>query len=473
MLQKTIVMKTSTKILIILYLVVTIPAVIMSTYLFASIKPTQTGFVFNFNVYGYVALGLIAGSNILGSILYFRFISSLKLSKALFFSVFPTTVLYACALYSLAIVGRYTTPLATSVKLSLNISQNNNYNSILWAVLLTGAYLIVLLFIFVFACKPLQRVERIAYRLGDGRVREGSFKIGGIEQFKKIENSLEKINYNYREKENLVKKADIEAQKFIPREFINFLGKKNISSLELGLEVEKRATTLSCEFLSPNSGEALSLKDNFSYVNSYLTLIAPIVRKHNGFVDKYFGEGILAVFGKAEEAIVCAHSIFHEIEKKNLSQKHLPSLKTIISVNTGDVVFGVVGEENRKSPTIVSPVVTLASKMQEINKFLSTSIIFTKQSLSEMSTKYSFGYRYIGSVSENGACMALFESLEVYGKDKKDKLLKTKIAFENGVRSYNDRDYDEAKGFFAEVLKIVPDDKASYIYYNKSCEKSV
>lgn len=466
-------MKTSTKILLVIFIVLTVPAIFLGKYLFNAITPTDFGFNFNFDTYAYVALGFVVASSIFGGVLYFRFIFNLKLSKAIFFSVFPVTIVYAFSLYALAIVGRYETPIATSVKVALNISATNNYNSILWAVLLTGVYLLFIFFVFVITCKPLQKLEKIALRLGDGRVKEGNFNVGGIKQFKSIENALEKINYNYKEKENLVKKTDLEAQKFIPKQFLRFLGKNSITELELGNQVQKRATTLLCDFSSSNvTGETLSLKDNFNFVNSYMNLLAPIIRKFDGFVDKYMGDGILAVFGKAEKAVDCANAIFKEVEFRNSNEMRHPKIDLKMSINTGEVVFGIIGDEVRKSPTIVSDVVNLLSKMQEINRFLDTKTLFSKQTLNELSTRYSFDYRYVGSLTvENGASMALFESLICYEKGKREKLNRTKTLFENGVRAYNDKDYQEAKDFFERVLKIMPDDKASYVYYNKSIEK--
>ena len=139
-------MKTSTKILLVIFIVFTVPAIFLGKYLLNAISPTDYGFNFNFDTYAYVALGFVIVSSIFGSILYFRFISNLRLSKAIFFSVFPVTIIYAFGLYSLAIVGRYTTPIANSVKIVLNIAATNNYNSVLWAVLLTGVYLLYIFF---------------------------------------------------------------------------------------------------------------------------------------------------------------------------------------------------------------------------------------------------------------------------------------------------------------------------------------
>ena len=326
--------------------------------------------------------------------------------------------------------------------------------------------------LFSYVCRPIQKIERVTSKLGDGRITEGAITIGKTKQFHKIEDSLERNNY--KEKENRVKQADLEAQKFIPKQFLKFLGKGSISELELGNQVQKRATTLFCDLLSSTTvSTTLSLEENFNFINSYLNIISPLVRKYDGFVDKYLGDGILAVFPRAERAIDCAHAIIRAIEVKNKSQKDLPNVDTKISINTGDIVFGIVGEEERKAPTIISDVVNLASKIEDINKFMGTKIVFSKQTLNEIPEKYNLHYRYIGSLTLDGeeTTLPLFESLEIYPKDEKDKLVRLKNKFENGVRSYNDGQFKVALQTFQEVLKYLPNDKPSYIYFNKANEK--
>ena len=466
-------MRLSTKIFLAIFIVTLVPALVLSKYIFEGIKPTNTGFSVAFSTPAIIGLCLLAVSMIFGVICYVRFLRVLKLSKVLFFSVTPLTLLYGLSVYIIADLGALLPEsTANAVRVVLNISGGNKYNSILWAVLLTLVYVLIVFIIFSYVCRPIQRIEKITQRLGDGRINDRAILIGKTKQFRKIEDSLEKINYNYKEKENLVKQADLEAQKFIPKQFLKFLGKGSITELELGNQVQKRATTLFCDLLSSSKvSTTLSLEENFNFINSYLNVISPLIRKYDGFVDKYMGDGILAVFPRAERAIECAHAIIRTIEVKNKSQKDLPNIETKISINTGDVIFGIVGEEERKSPTIISDVVNLASKMEEINKFMGTRIVFSKQTLNEIPEKFEFQYRYIGSLGLENVNLPLFESLAIYPREKREKLFRLKNKFENGVRAYNDGNFKEAKNLFEEILKYVSDDKPSYVYFNKANDK--
>ena len=465
-------MKLSTKIYLAIAIITLVPAIILSRYIFEGIVPTDSGFTAKFGALAIVGICFWVVSIVFMTICYVRFLRVLKISRVLFFSMVPLTLVYAVSLYLIADLATLPPKTETAVRAVLNIRGGNSYNSILWAVLITLVYVLISFIIFSYVCRPIQKIEKITARLGDGRINDKAIVIGKSKQFQKIEDSLEKINYNYKEKENLVKQADLEAQKFIPKEFLKFLGKASITDLELGNQVQKRATTLFCDLLSSSElSTTLSLEENFNFINSYLNVISPLIRKYDGFVDKYMGDGILAVFPRAERAIECAHAIIRTIEVKNKAQKDLPNIDTKISINTGDVIFGIVGEEERKAPTIISDVVNLASKMEEINKYMGTRIVFSKQTLNEIPEKFEFQYRYIGSLGIDNANLPLFESLAVYPREKREKLFRLKSKFENGVRAYNDGNFKEAKQLFEEVLKYVADDKPSYVYFNKASDK--
>ena len=74
-------MKMSTKILLVLFILVTIPALVLGGSIFAGIKATENGFVFDFDTKGIIAIVLSIISTILGTILYVKFLMSLSLER--------------------------------------------------------------------------------------------------------------------------------------------------------------------------------------------------------------------------------------------------------------------------------------------------------------------------------------------------------------------------------------------------------
>lgn len=467
-------MRTSTKILIVITIILFIPNLFLTKYLLAAVVPTGEGFQLNFTPLAWVSLAFQILYNVFFTILFIRFLKTQRLSNMIFFSLAPLTLAYGAFMVYIVAVKNMNGLMAESIRATLNIqTQETSYNNFLWAGLATLIYLVLLFVIVLFSCRPLSKIEHITQKLGDGRIKNDDFKIGGGKQFKEIEHSLNKINYNYKEKENKIKQTNLATQKFIPKQFFKFLGKSSIEELELGNQVKKNATTLFCDLKSSTDiSRTLSLEENFNYINSYLKIVAPLIKRYNGFIDKYLGDGVLAVFSKSENAIECAHAILRAIEIKNKSQKDFPVIDARISINTGEVIFGIVGDEERKSPTIISDAVNLASKMQEINLYIDTKLLVSKQSLNELSPKFDFSYRYTGNLSlDGGGQISLFESLDYYPKNKREKLKKLKNKFESGVRAYNEKKYEEAKEIFTSILQQVSDDKPSFVYFNKASEK--
>lgn len=464
-------MKTSTKILFILLLLSFVGFILFIPDLIGRINLFQATGNIVFNLFFYIEIALFILFQICLNILFIRFITSLKFSQMLFFSIIPVSIMFASTIFSVLTLNTTQSELVKTVARVLNVDQTNT-NSILWAIALTIVYIIIMVFILWIACKPLNRVSKAVERLSDGKVRN-EIVIGGSKQFKDIEYGLNKINENYKDKENLIKATKNEYQKFIPKQFLKYLGKSSIVELESGNQVKKIVTTLFCDIRNSTSTSAtLSLEDNFKYINSYIKSISPLIRKHNGFIDKFLGDGILAVFPSAQEGIECANAIIKLSQNKKYSGK-IATTDIGVSVHTGEVVFGVVGEEARKSPTIISDSVNYASKIEEFNKEFGTSVVFSKATLNALPSSYPIAYRYVGLLNVNGSSntITLFESLEHYEKEIRNKLLAFKNKFESAVKDYNLLKYDNALKTFEEIYKKQKQDNVCYIYYNKCQEK--
>ncbi len=463
-------MKTSTKVWLIVFIVSAVGAALLSNSIFSGIM-IGTEIYFNFSALAYVGIVFFAIALVSGTVLYIRFLKRQNFNGMLFFLTVPITILFAVAVYFMSTINTYQSAELEFVRAVLNVSADNN-NNYLWVILLTIIYLVFIFISFYIVCRPIKKIEKAVYRLSDGRVRD-DIQIGGNKQFETIEVGLNKINENYKKSENLIKKTNLEYEKFIPKQFLKFFGKNSILELELGNQVQREITALFCDVRNSTAmSRSLSLEENFNYINSYLNIVSPIIRKHGGYVDKYLGDGILAVFIKPESAIECSINIVKAVENKNKDEK-TPSMEVGISIHTGEVVFGVVGEEERKSLTIISDNVNLASKMEEINKYFGSKIVFSKRTLNNLKINYPLSYRYIGSLTlDDKEYMSMFECLDCYSKQKRDNLEKTKTIFEQAVRQFNLGKFCTAKDNFEKVLKTARDDKVSYMYFNK-CETTL
>lgn len=464
-------MRLSTKIFMILAFVCAVPAFALGRFLLEVFVPTANGFELHWTPISYISLVFQILFTIFSGILFVRFLKVQKLSTSIFFSIAPTSVVYALFVVYIMSVQDFDDATSNSVKHALRLSSTDwQHNDLLWIALSTIVYLLIVFLTVLILCKPLKKVEIISQKLGDGRMKFDDFKVGGGKQFQNIEFSLNKINYNYKLKENQIRKINLGVNKKVSKEFLKFIGQDNISILEMGNEVKKSASVVYV-LLKKKNEKILNMEENYKDINWCLKQFAPVIKKFDGFIDKYLGGGFLAVFSSAQNAVEFSSAL----AKMTISKKYLmffSNLEVKIVADTKDVVFGIVGDDEQKNPTIISNVLDDMLKMQDENINLGTMILISKNLLNKLPQNYVFDCRYVGLLHfDNGKTLACYENLESYKKRQKNKLKKLCRMFEDGVRMFDLGNFEQAKTFFEEVLKVMPDDKISYTFFNRCVDK--
>jgi len=171
-------------------------------------------------------------------------------------------------------------------------------------------------------------------------------------------------------------------EKFIPLEFLTFLDKKDFTQVRLGESVEKEFTILFCDMRGfTTASEKMTPAQTLSFVNYFLESMAPVVRKHNGFIITYLGDALEAAFaaGDEEKALLCAREMQQTIEA--LNQKVMQSLMPVINIgiglNYGKSMIGIIGEKDRLEAAIIADTVNTAARLESLNKYYNTKIIFS------------------------------------------------------------------------------------------------
>lgn len=333
-------------------------------------------------------------------------------------------------------------------------------------------YTLVTLTTFIILLKPVRTLENITNNLAFGQ-RDCNIELEGAKEFASIEENLIEIRNNYREDDRKINKKDYEYQKFLPKHYLKLFGKTNIEQVEVGDSVQKDVCIMFCDVRdSFFASGTLNLQENFNIINSFLGLVGREVRKHSGFVDKFLGDGVLAIFENETDALNCANKICEKLEYGNLVTIGVSKLDFGIALHKGKVIIGIVGEKKRKSITIISEAVNLVNKVEHLNKILKTKIVFTKQILDGISEN-EFRYRYVGTIKFDDVedAVPLFESLDGFKGVYKNALIKTSTLFESGVRNFEKEKYEQAKNLFLQVLKDCNDDYLSRFYLAKCNSK--
>lgn len=266
-------------------------------------------------------------------------------------------------------------------------------------------------------------------------------------------------------------------ERFVPKQFLEFLEKESIALVQLGDNIQKTMTILFCDIRSfTDLSEKMTPDDNFHFINEYLSRVGPLIRNHGGFIDKYIGDAIMALFPDHVEAAVKTAVDIHRAVKEFNVQRHergLPRVFIGIGIHTGKLMLGTVGEENRMDTTVISDSVNLASRIEGLTKKLHAPIIISYSAYSKLESSDKYPHRYLGRFRVKGKKEAvqlieiIEDSLDLYAAEK----LKTKNQFEKAVSLYENQEYQEASSLFKAVMKNFPEDTASMIYILQCSKK--
>jgi len=194
--------------------------------------------------------------------------------------------------------------------------------------------------------------------------------------------------------EILLYQAQEKQSKFIEAAFSSYLSpvlldklRKEPERLALGGE-KKELTIFFSDIRSFTSiSETMDPQKLTKYLNRYFTPMSDIVMRHDGMIDKYIGDAVMAFFNAPIDVedharLACQSSLemMEELAILNLefAKEGLPPIDIGIGLNTAEVVVGNMGSDKRFNYTVIGDGVNLASRVEGINKTYGTNIIITE-----------------------------------------------------------------------------------------------
>jgi two-component system sensor histidine kinase ChiS len=272
----------------------------------------------------------------------------------------------------------------------------------------------------------------------------------------------------------------IALMRFVPKEFLRILNKESAADLRLGDHVKKDMTIFFSDIRAFTSlSEGLTPEENFKFINSYLARVVPVVNAYGGFVDKYIGDAIMALFPEdtgADSAVLAAIEMQKKIVEYNSHRANCGyrPLSMGIGLHTGTLMLGVVGVENRMQSTVISDAVNLASRLESITKVFNVSLAISEETFKNLEDPGAYKYRFIGKVRVKGKSdpVSVFEIFDGIDPVFFEKKMRANRFFEQGMLSYYQKDFTGAMFFFRKVLEVLPEDGASAFYLDNCIAKA-
>ncbi|MBU0491536.1 MAG: response regulator [Chloroflexi bacterium] len=261
-------------------------------------------------------------------------------------------------------------------------------------------------------------------------------------------------------------------ERFVPREFLGFLSKTSIAEVRLGDQVQAEMTILFSDMrdFTPRS-ERLTPSESFAFVNEYLGRVGPIIRQHQGFIDKYLGDGVMALFPGADDAVQSAIAMQCEVACYNayLQERGAQPIAIGVGLHTGRTMLGIIGEEERIQGTVIADAVNMADRLENLTKVYGVSIVVSEETLARLQDPGRVCFRFLDRAQVKGKreLVPVFEILDGDPATMELKL-QTRPAFEEGLHLYYERKFAEASVRFNQVLEQNTDDKAARLYLQRA-----
>jgi adenylate cyclase len=219
-------------------------------------------------------------------------------------------------------------------------------------------------------------------------------------------------------------------------------------------------------------------------LNRYLTVISEPVRRNNGIIDKYIGDGIMAFWGPPftgaeEQAHLACLAALAQVAGVAEFRAELPDLTGLkrglseidirIGIATGDVVVGNIGSEQTRNYTVIGDTVNLASRLEGANKTYGTRVLITEET--NRLAADSVETREIDSVLVVGKTepQRIFELLGRKGEVAPERLA-LRDAFVEALDAYRSEAWEKAHAGFEDCLAISPCDPPSKVFLRRTAE---
>ena len=237
---------------------------------------------------------------------------------------------------------------------------------------------------------------------------------------------------------------------------------------------------LFCDIRSFTSiSEKMTPQELVDFLNDYLKRMNRPIIEHQGFVDKFIGDAIMALFSIPEDSknvealksVQAAIGMLGNVELFNQDRekdKKNP-LRIGIGIHSGPVIIGTVGSEERMESTVTGDSVNLAARLEGLTKFYRSQILISQSTYELIGSESSIEFRELDLVQVKGKeeLVKIYEICNGNSEPMREKKLNTLEIFYDGLENYRSKKWTQSISKFKECLKECPEDGASEMFLDR------
>lgn len=268
-----------------------------------------------------------------------------------------------------------------------------------------------------FICVPIQTsTQKLGLLMADCYFSEKTLSDGDVKFLEMVAGQMA-LAIEREQSNHQIRKVSEAYSRFVPFDLVNLLGYDSVLDIKLGDSVEKDLTVLFCDIREfTHLCEMMSPSETLRFLNSYLRHVSPCIQNNGGFIDKFIGDCIMAIFTKPEDAVQAALDIHAALHSYNAAHRigQREVIRVGIGIHTGRNIFGPVGSDKKLELTVLSDSVNLASRVGSLTKEFGAGILISGDVAAKIDQGRRDQLRYLGRTQVKGraAWVRIYEVLE-------------------------------------------------------------
>ena len=264
--------------------------------------------------------------------------------------------------------------------------------------------------------------------------------------------------------------------RFVPYEFLELLGKDSIIDVEVGDQTQQDISVLFADIRNFTAlSEQMAPAENFKFINAYLARMEPAIVENGGFIDKYIGDAIMALFPRgADSAVRAAIAMQQNLQAFNRDRIAVgkASIRIGIGINSGLTMLGTVGGPSRMDGTAISDTVNLAARLESLTKRYSLPLLISQETWIRLRDRDNYCLRLIERVQVKGKTesVVVYEVFDADPEPMRSRKQDLKTEFENAVVHFRAEQYGPALQGFDTCAKALPQDTVA-TYFRNLCRQ--
>ncbi len=270
---------------------------------------------------------------------------------------------------------------------------------------------------------------------------------------------------------------------FVPEQYLERIAPQGVESIQIGNFREEQLTILFCDIRGFTTiAESQQASETYTWLNVFFEQMGACISSNSGFIDKYLGDAILAVFDRhhfhsqdaLNAAIMMQKSLINFNENRHQLKLKEP-LKVGIGIDTGIGMIGTLGSEFRMDSTVIGDVVNTASRLEGLTKVYGCPILVSQATVSQVKSNSDlFDLRLIDQVTPRGKQNAI-DIYELFGNKNYvifPNKLRTKKMFNEGIKAWKSKNLTQALSYFKQVIEQDTTDAVAQLYVER-CQDQI